>query len=84
MKYSDMIRFFEVYPNVTYIYDSTMTAELHDAFLAKLKTVIEDKRMPVEDVCRAFNILVRLSPYSGFDQQETYKMLLTRLRHSLH
>ena len=63
-----MIRFFEVYPNVTYIYDSTMTTELHDAFLAKLKTVIEDKRIPVEDVCRAFNILVRLSPYSGFNQ----------------
>ena len=36
MKYSDMIRFFEVYPDVTYIYDSTMTAEIHDAFLAKL------------------------------------------------
>lgn len=84
MKYSDMIRFFEVYPNVSYIFDSTMTAELHDAFLAKLKTVIADKRMPVEDVCRVFNILVKLSPYSGFNQQETYNKILGRLRHSLH
>ena len=67
MKYSDMIRFFEVYPSVSYIYDSTMTAELHDAFLAKLKTVVSDKRMPVEDLCRVFNILVKLSPYSGFN-----------------
>ena len=66
MKYSDMIRFFEVYPEVTYIYDSTMTPELHDAFLSKLLSVLDDKRMPVEDVCRAFNILVRLSPYGGF------------------
>lgn len=36
MKYSDMIRFFEVYPDVTYIFDSTMTDELYSAFLAKL------------------------------------------------
>ena len=84
MKYSDMIRFFEVYPDVTYIYDSTMTAELHDAFLAKLKTVIEDKRMPIEDLCRAFNVLVRMSAYSGFNQQKTFKTILARLRHSLH
>ena len=84
MKYSDMIRFFEVYPDVTYIYDSTMTAELHDAFLAKLKTVILDKKLPVEDLCRAFNILVRMSPYSGFDEQETFQKIISRLRHSLH
>ena len=67
MKYSDMIRFFEVYPDVTYIYESTMTEELYGAFLKKLSTVIEDKNMPIEDVCRAFNILVRMSPYSGFN-----------------
>ena len=72
MKYSDMIRFFEVYPQVTYIFDSTMTEELHEAFLAKLKTVVEDKKMPVEDLCRAFNILVRLSAYSSFEEQRTY------------
>ena len=84
MKYSDMIRFFEVYPDVTYIYDSTMSVELHDAFLAKLKSVIGDKKMPVEDVCRAFNILVRMSAYSGFNQQDVYKTILGRLRHSLH
>ena len=84
MKYSDMIRFFEVYPDVTYIYESTMTAELHDAFLAKLKIVIQDKKLPVEDVCRAFNILVRMSPYSGFEEQETFQKILQRLRHSMH
>ena len=84
MKYSDMIRFFEVYPDVTYIYESTMTEELYGAFLTKLSTVIEDKKMPIEDVCRAFNILVRMSPYSGFDDQRTFQKLLARLRHSLH
>ena len=72
MKYSDMIRFFEVYPKVTYIFDSTMTAELHEAFLAKLNSVIGDKKLPVEDLCRALNILVRLSAFSGFDEQNTY------------
>ena len=64
-----MIRFFEVYPNVTYIYESTMTPEGHAAFLTKLKTVVGDKKLPTEDLCRAFNILVRISAYSGFDER---------------
>ena len=68
VKYSDMIRFFELYPTVTYIFDSTMTSELHDAFLSKLQSVIEDKKLPVEDLSRALNILVRISAYSSFDQ----------------
>ena len=79
-----MIRFFEVYPQVTYIFDSTMTEELHEAFLAKLKSVIDDKKLPVEDLCRAFNILVKLSAYSTFAEQRTYQKILSRLRHSLH
>ena len=66
VKYSDMIRFFEIYPNVTYIFAGTMSREIHDAFLSRLQVVIEDKKMPTEDLCRAFNVLVRLSPYSTF------------------
>ena len=79
-----MIRFFEVYPDVTYIFDSTMSNEIHEAFLAKLNTVIDAKRLPMEDLCRVLNILVRLSAYSRFDDQKTYSKLLIRLRHSLH
>jgi len=79
-----MIRFFEVYPQVTYIFDSTMSSELYLAFLAKLNTVIDDKKMPIEDLSRALNILVRLSAYSGFDEQKTYSKILAKLRHSMH
>ena len=79
-----MIRFFEVYPEVTYIFESTMTPELYDAFLSRLQSVIGDKKLPTEDLCRAFNILVRLSPYSSFAEQKTFLHILSRLRHSLH
>lgn len=79
-----MIRFYEIYPEVTYIFESTMTAELHEAFLAKINTVIDAKRLPMEDLCRVLNILVRLSAFSRFDEQKTYSKILIRLRHSLH
>ena len=79
-----MIRFFEIYPDVTYIFDSTMTAEVHEAFLSRMQAVIGDKKMPIEDLCRAFNILVRISAYSSFSEQKTFLHILSRLRHSLH
>ena len=61
-----------------------MTAELHEAFLKKLNAIIDAKRLPMEDLCRVLNILVRLSAYSRFDEQKTYSKILIRLRHSLH
>ena len=67
VKYSDMVKFLEVFPKVTYIYEHTMTKELYSAFLARVKEVINDKKMPTEDLCRVFNILVRIAPYSNFD-----------------
>ena len=79
-----MIRFFEVYPEISYIYDSTMTSELYEAFMSKLNAIIEAKRLPMEDLCRVLNILVRLSTYSQFSEQKTFKKVLDRLRHSLH
>ena len=33
VKYSDLIKFFEVFPNVTYIYDHTMNSELYQVFI---------------------------------------------------
>ena len=84
VKYSDMIRFLEVFPEVTYIYEHTMTKELYSAFMHKLQGVIRDKKLPTEDLCRVFNILVRISPYSNFDDQGTYHEILGRLRHSLY
>ena len=32
LKYSDMLKLFEVFPEVTYIYESTMSEELHTLF----------------------------------------------------
>jgi len=33
LKYSDMLRFFEIFPEVSYIYDNTMSEELYTMFL---------------------------------------------------
>lgn len=33
IKYSDMLRFFEIYPEVSYIYDNTMSEDLYMAFI---------------------------------------------------
>jgi len=36
LKYSDMIRFFEIFPEVNYIYDNSMSEELYLSFLNKI------------------------------------------------
>jgi hypothetical protein len=84
VKYSDMIRFFEVFPDVSYIYDHTMNSELYKIFLRKIKQVLGSNRFPTEDLCRVFNILVHISPYSQFNDQETLTELIGRMRHSLY
>ena len=63
LKYSDMIRFFEIFPEVSYIFDSTMNEELYKVFVIKISQVMKDKKFPTEDVARVFSILVRISPY---------------------
>jgi hypothetical protein len=63
LKYSDMLRFFEIFPEVTYIFDSAMSEELYNNMVEKVSQVIKDKKFPTEDVCRVFNIMVRLSPF---------------------
>lgn len=64
VKYSDMIRFFEVFPNVSYIYDHTMNTEIYQLFMRKISAVLASNRFPTDDLCRVFNILMRISPYS--------------------
>lgn len=34
--YSDMIKFFELFPKISYIYDHSMSTELHNVFVAKM------------------------------------------------
>jgi hypothetical protein len=92
LKYSDMIRFFEIFPEVSYIFDTTMNEELYKLFIFKIQSVMKDKKFPTEDVCRVFNILVRISPYQP--QYKTQKeaepvhrfmsTLIGRLRHSIY
>jgi hypothetical protein len=36
LKYSDMLRFFEIFPEVSYIFESTMNEELYKVFVAKI------------------------------------------------
>lgn len=79
VKYSDMIRFFEVFPNVSYIYDHTMNSDLYQVFMRKIKQVLDSSRFPTEDLCRVFNILVRICPYSQFNDQEIYTELIGRM-----
>lgn len=64
VKYMDLIKFFEVFPDVSYIYDHTMNSELYKFFMGQIKQVLGNNRFPTEDLCRVFNILVRISPYS--------------------
>eukprot|EP00347_Sterkiella_histriomuscorum_P005947 403354650 len=88
IKYSDMLRFFEIFPEVSYIYDNTMSEELYLAFIQKISEVIRDKKFPTEDLCRTFNILVRISPYepAKIAKENTKFMaeLLGRIRHSIY
>lgn len=63
LKYSDMIRFFEIFPEVSYIYESSMSEEMYKQFTKKIQLVMKDKKFPTEDICRVFNIMVRISPY---------------------
>jgi len=74
LKYSDMLRFFEVFPQVTYIYDHTMTSELMQLFLSRIHEVVKAKTFPPADVCRVLNILANNSAYlkstTKFDARE--------------
>lgn len=63
LKYSDLLRFFEIYPEVSYIYNNTMSSEVYDQFIYTIQPLIKDKKFPTEDVCRVFNILIRISPF---------------------
>ena len=83
LKYSDTLRFFEIFPEVSYIYDSTMSEDLYAQFTEKVAAVMKDKKFPTDDVCRALNILVRLSPYSSEDPKFVTE-LLGKLRHSVY
>ncbi len=92
IKYSDMLRFFEIFPEVSYIFQSTMNEELFKLFVAKISSVMKDKKFPTEDVSRVFNILVRLSPYQPIyktaKEAESIMKFMTelvgRIRHSIY
>ena len=90
LKYSDMLRFFEIFPEVSYIYENTMNDELYKLFIHKIGGVMKDKKFPTEDVCRVFNILIRISPYLPSDKKENdiamkfMTEMIGRIRHSIY
>jgi len=86
MKYSDLIRFFEVFPKVSYIYESRMNDNLYSTFLSTVKPVLMDKKFPIEDICRVFNILVKISPFTTWNEENNQitHELLGRLRSSVY
>ena len=84
LKYSDMIRFFEIFPEVSYIYDTAMSEELYQQFAAKVASVMKDKKFPTEDVCRVLNILIRLSPFASKAAGKFVTELIGKLRHSVY
>ena len=59
MMYQDLLRFFEIYPEVVYIYENTMSAESYKYFIDNMEQVLTLKKFPMQDVCRVFNVLSR-------------------------
>jgi len=84
LNYSDMIRFFQIFPKITYIYDHTMKQEIHSVFLNKVKEIIKQKSLPTEDLCRIFDIIVKTTAYASPSELSVVHEVLGRLRHSLH
>lgn len=84
LKYSDMLRFFEIFPEVSYIFDNTMSEDLYRLFVQKISSVIKDKKFPTEDACRVFNILVRISSFQPPKESKFMPELIGRLRHSIY
>ena len=63
LKYSDLLRFFEIYPEVSYIYENTMSSEIYNHFISTIHPLLKDKKLPTEDVCKTFNIMIRICGY---------------------
>jgi hypothetical protein len=63
LRYSDVLRFLEVYPRVTHIYEHTMTDDICYSFLQKVGPLLKDNKFPADDLCRVFAILIDISPY---------------------
>lgn len=83
-----MLKFFEIFPEVSYIFENTMSEDLYMAFIQKISEVIKDKKFPTEDLCRTFNILVRISPYEptkiAKENTKFIAELLGRIRQSIY
>lgn len=57
-----------------------------------MKVVVNDKKCPVEDACKAFNILMKIAPYGARPPQKSdqddlirsYNSIIAKIRHSVH
>ena len=84
LSYSDMIRFFQIFPKITYIYDHSMNSDLHGIFISKVKEIIKQKSLPTEDLCKIFDIIVKTTAFASPGHLSVVHEVLGRLRHSLH
>ena len=84
VKYTDLLRFMEIYPEVSYIYETTMTPEISRAFEKKVARILKERRFPTEDACRVFNVMVRTSAYRDLKGGKFITELIGKLRHSVY
>ncbi len=40
-----------------------MNSEIYDQFILIIAPLIKDKKFPINDVCRVFDIIIKISPY---------------------
>jgi hypothetical protein len=59
VKYSDFLKFFEVYPEVVHIYENTMNSEIYHRFIKTATPLVKDMKFPTGDLCRVFNTIVK-------------------------
>ena len=46
-----------------------MSSEVYDRFIEIVTPLIKDKKFPINDVCRVFDIIIKISPYFNPDSQ---------------
>ena len=40
-----------------------MSSDVYDRFVGIVTPLIKDKKFPINDVCRVFDIIIKISPY---------------------
>jgi hypothetical protein len=46
-----------------------MSSDVYDRFVGIVTPLIKDKKFPINDVCRVFDIIIKISPYFNPESQ---------------